>query len=133
MELDTTLCSYHHINHTNIKNNCFIIDETLKQIDNKHFWLWIYIEPVHKSVLGIHISKSRNMIILSLFLESLLDKFDRHLVYSGGVTWHPEACKVLGLKHYLHSPLEKSMIEGSTRVSRIILSFDHYYPVSECI
>ena len=58
----------------------------LNQIDNKHFWVWICIEPVHKSILGIHISKSRNMLILSLFLESLLDKFDRHLVYSGGGT-----------------------------------------------
>ena len=62
-------------------------------------------------MLGIHISQARNMLILSLFLESLLEKFGRHLVYFDGGTWHPEACKVLGLKHYLHSPLEKSMIE----------------------
>jgi putative transposase len=34
--------------------SAFIIDETLIQVGNKHFWLWICIEPVHKSVLGIH-------------------------------------------------------------------------------
>ena len=32
--------------------SAFIIDETLIQIGNKHFWLWICIEPVHKPVLG---------------------------------------------------------------------------------
>ena len=37
----------------------FIIDETMIQIGNTNYWLWICIEPVHKSVLGIHISKER--------------------------------------------------------------------------
>ncbi len=32
-----------------------IIDETVVQIGNPHFWLWICIEPVHKSILGIYI------------------------------------------------------------------------------
>jgi transposase-like protein len=58
--------------------SAFIIDETLIQVGNKHFWLWICIEPVHKSVLGIHISQARNMLILSSFLESLLEKYGRH-------------------------------------------------------
>ena len=59
--------------------SAFIIDETLIQVGNKHFWLWICIEPVHKSVLGIHISQARNMLILSSFLESLLEKYGRHI------------------------------------------------------
>ncbi|MGD1837260.1 MAG: hypothetical protein ACPKPY_04285, partial [Nitrososphaeraceae archaeon] len=37
--------------------SAFIIDETMIQIGNQHFWLWICIEPIQKSVLGIHISK----------------------------------------------------------------------------
>ena len=46
--------SYHLYKRKRI--SAFIIDdETLIQIGNKHFWLWICIEPVHKSVLGIHI------------------------------------------------------------------------------
>ena len=34
-----------------IKGNSyrFIIDETIIQIGWKHYYLWIYIEPVHKS------------------------------------------------------------------------------------
>ena len=59
--------------------SAFIIDETLIQVGNKHFWLWICIEPVHKSVLGIHISQARNMLILSSFLESLLEKYGQHI------------------------------------------------------
>ncbi|MDR4510678.1 MAG: hypothetical protein MRJ93_03120 [Nitrososphaeraceae archaeon] len=41
----------------------FIIDETIIQIGDQHFWLWICIEPVQRSVLGIHISKERNMFL----------------------------------------------------------------------
>jgi len=41
--------------------SAFIIDETIIQIGSQHFWLWICIEPVHKSVLGIYISKERNI------------------------------------------------------------------------
>jgi hypothetical protein len=33
-----------------------IINETIIQIRDHYFWLWIAIEPVHKSVLGISIS-----------------------------------------------------------------------------
>jgi putative transposase len=49
--------------------SAFIIDETLIQIGWKHFWLWICIEPVHKSVLGIYISKERNMLVAEKLLE----------------------------------------------------------------
>ena len=112
--------------------SAFIIDETLIQVGNKHFWLWICIEPVHKSVLGIHISQARNMLILSSFLESLLEKYGLHTVYSDGGTWYPEACNVLGLKHYLHSSLEKSFIERVIQYFKDrIESFDDYYPCSK--
>ena len=53
----------------------FIIDETMIQIGNTNCWLWICIEPVHKSVLGINISKERNMFVaenlLDLWLKSM--------------------------------------------------------------
>jgi putative transposase len=41
----------------------FIIDETIIQIGNQHFWLWICIEPLQKSLLGIYISEDRNMLL----------------------------------------------------------------------
>src|SRR5574339_1003295 len=36
--------------------SAFIIDETVIQIGNQHFWLWFCIEPIHSSVLGIYLS-----------------------------------------------------------------------------
>src|SRR5688500_14846425 len=109
--------------------SAFIIDETLVQIDNKHTWVWICIKPIHKIVLGIHISDMRNMLVLSHFLESLTEKYSRHTVYSDGVTWYPEACTFLNLKHRLHSTVEKSLIERVIQYFKDRTeNFDDYHP-----
>ncbi|HJT85332.1 MAG TPA: DDE-type integrase/transposase/recombinase [Nitrososphaeraceae archaeon] len=109
--------------------SAFIIDETVIQIGNQHFWLWLCIEPVHSSVLGIHISEERNMLVAENFIRSLVEKYGKHIVYTDGGTWYDEACNVLRLKHYLHSSIEKSLIE---RVNQYFKdrteSFDDYYP-----
>ena len=91
--------------------SALLIDETVMQIGNQHFWLWICIEPVHSSVLGIHILEERNMLVTEKFIRSLVEKYGRHIVYKDSGRWHPEACSVLGLKHHLHSLLEKSLME----------------------
>jgi len=113
----------------------FIIDETFIQIGNHHYWLWFCIEPVHSSVLGIYISEERNMLVAERFIRSLVEKYGRHTVYTDGGTWYDEACNILTLKHYLHSSLEKSLME---RVNQYFKdrteSFDDYYPCigNEC-
>ena len=115
--------------------SAFIIDETAIQIGSQYFWLWICIEPVHSSVLGIYISEERNMLVAEKFIRSLVDKYGKHTVYTDGGTWYPEACNVLGLKHYLHSSIEKSLAE---RVNQYFKDrtelFDDYYPCvkNEC-
>jgi len=69
------------------------------------------------------------MLVAAQFIESLVLKYWKHPVYSDGGTWYPEACKVLGLRHYLHSPYEKSIVE---RVNQYFKDrtecFDDYYP-----
>src|SRR5829696_7647764 len=48
---------------------------------------------------------------------------------------HPEACRVLKLKHYLHSSIEKSLMERVNQYFKDrIESFDDYYPCigNEC-
>ena len=109
--------------------SAFIIDETVIQIGNQHFWLWFCIEPIHSSVLGIYISEERNMLVAEKFIRSLVDKYGKHTVYTDGGTWYDEACNVLRLKHYLHSPFQKSLME---RVNQYFKdrteSFDDYYP-----
>ena len=89
----------------------YIIDETIIQIGSQHFWLWFCIEPVHSSVLGIYISEERNMLVAEKFIRSLVESYGKHTVYTDGGTWYPEACNVLRLKHYLHSPFQKSLME----------------------
>ena len=53
----------------------------------------------------------RNMFVAENFIRSLVEKYGRHTVYTGGGTWYPQACNFLHLKHHLHSPLEKSLVE----------------------
>ncbi len=59
--------------------SAFIIDETVIQIGNQHFWLWICIEPIHSSVLGIYISEERNICLLQQ--KNLLDLVSRWKTY----------------------------------------------------
>ena len=46
--------------------SAFIIDETMIQVGNKHYWLRICIESVRRSVLRIHISQTRNILCFIL-------------------------------------------------------------------
>ena len=83
--------------------SAFIIDETVIQIDwKKYYLLWIAIEPVHKTLLGVHISEERNMLLAWQFLQSVIIKYGKHSVYSDGWTWYPETWKVLNVKHYIY-------------------------------
>ena len=109
--------------------SAFIIDETIIQVGSQHFWLWFCIEPIDKSVLGIYISEERNMLVAEKFIRSLVENYGKHSVYSDGGTWYDEACNVLRLKHYLHSSLEKSLMERVNQYFKDrIESFDDYYP-----
>jgi len=84
---------------------------TQMQIGGNEAWLWVAIEPIHRSILGVYVSRHRNMLVVEALLKSLIEIYDRHIVYSDGGTWYPEACSSLGLEHRLHSSYEKSLIE----------------------
>ena len=62
--------------------SAFIIDETIIQIGNSHFWLWICIEPAFRSVLGIYISEERNMFVAEKFIRSLVEKYGKHTEFT---------------------------------------------------
>jgi len=80
-------------------------------------------------VLGIYISDERTMLVAEKFIRSLVDKYGKHTVYTDGGTWYDEACNIIGLKHYLHSPLENSLMERVNQYFKDrIESFDDYYP-----
>ena len=69
----------------------------MTQIGHDKAWLWIAIEPIHRQILGIYISRHRNMIVAESFLKSLIKIYGIGVVYSYGGTWYPEACISLGL------------------------------------
>ena len=93
-------------------------------------WLWIAIEPVRSTILGVYLSRHRNMLVAESFLRSLIEIYGRHTVYSdGGTSWYPEACSSLGLKHRLHTSFEKSLIERAIQYFKDRTEhFDDYYP-----
>ena len=70
------------------------------------------------------------MLVTEIFIRSLVEKYGRHAVYTDDGTWYHEACNVIGLKHYLHLSLEKSLMERVINsILRIELNlFDDYYP-----
>jgi len=69
------------------------------------------------------------MLVAGKFIESLIGKYGKHPVYSYGGTWYPEACNALGLRHYLHSPYEKSIVERMNQYFKDrIEGFDDCYP-----
>ena len=61
----------------------FVLDETLIQISaTDDAWLWVVVEPINYRILGVHISKHRNMLVAESFLKSLVNLYGKHIVYS---------------------------------------------------
>ena len=69
----------------------FIIDETLIKIGSELIWLWVAtIGFGSKEILGISISKERNMLRAEKFVSSLVKKIHgQHPVSTDGGTWYP--------------------------------------------
>ena len=75
------------------------------------------------------------MFVAENFIRSLVSRYGKHTVYTDdGGTWYPHACNFLHLKHMLHSPLQKSLIERVMQYLKDrIESFDDYYPCNNII
>ena len=69
------------------------------------------------------------MLVAESFFESLIKLYGKHIVYSDGGSWYPEACNSLRLKHILHPPFEKGVIERAMEyIKDRTEAFDDYYP-----
>lgn len=75
----------------------------------------------------------RNMLVAELFLKSLVKLYGKHIVYSDDAgSWYPQACcNSLRLKHILHSPFEKRIVERAIveYVKDRTEDFDDNYPL----
>jgi transposase-like protein len=87
------------------------------------------VEPVHRAVLGVYISRHRNTLVAESFLESLVHLYGKHVVYSDSGAWYPDACRSLKLEHRLHTPYEKSIVERVVQYLKDrVEGFDDYFP-----
>ena len=55
------------------------------------------------------------MFVAERFVADLIKINGKHTVYSDGGIWYTQACKLLKLKHHIHSTFEKSIIERTMR------------------
>ena len=109
----------------------YIVDKTLIKIGCEYIWIWVAIEPKNKQILALSVSKERNMLIAERFLSTIVRTMESMYPVStdGGGTWYPMACQFLGLKHHIHSPLEKSLIERTMQyIKDRTECFDDFFP-----
>jgi putative transposase len=64
------------------------------------------------------------------FIAGLVKVYGKHTVSTDGDgTWYPQACRFLRLKHCLHSPFGKSIIERTIQyIKDKTECFDDYFP-----
>ncbi len=103
---------------------------TLIRVGSELVWLWAAIEPQNRQILALSISKERNMFVAERCLSGLVKVHGKHPVSTdSGGTWYPQACRFLGLKHHLHSSMEKSLIERTMQyIKDRTECFDDYFP-----
>ena len=51
------------------------------------------------------------MFVIEKFIKSFVKRYRKYILYFDEGTWYPEAYNVLRVKHYLHSPFEKNLME----------------------
>jgi putative transposase len=107
LELDSKIQTSKDITSIKKKIKEFIIDETLIKVGSELIWLWVVIEFESKRIVGITISKERNMFVAERLLSKIVVEYGKYPVSSDGGTWYPQACRFLNLKHHLLSSFKK--------------------------
>ncbi|MGC2383801.1 MAG: DDE-type integrase/transposase/recombinase [Nitrososphaeraceae archaeon] len=100
----------------------------IKKIRSNYMWIWVAIESESQEILGISVSKERNMFIAERFISSSIKEYGKHSISIDGGTWYPQACRFLRLKHHTHSTFEKSLVERTMQyIKDRTKSFDGYF------
>lgn len=64
----------------------FTIGETQIKVDSESIWLLVAIEPENKEIVGLSISKERNMVVAEHFLSDIVEEYWKHPVSADGGT-----------------------------------------------
>jgi putative transposase len=107
----------------------YIIDETLIKVGSEYMWLWVAVEPENRQILSLSISKERNMFVAERVISGVIKSHGKHPISTDGGKWYPMACRFLRVKHRIHSPFEKSIIERAMQyIKDRTEGFDDYFP-----
>ncbi len=69
------------------------------------------------------------MLMAEKFLSELAKAHGKRPISTDRGTWYPQACRFLKLRHHLHSPWEKSIIERTIQyIKDRTECFDDYFP-----
>jgi putative transposase len=105
------------------------VDESWFQIGGEEAWLWIAVEPYRRKILGVYVSRHRNILVAELILSKLKAKYGVKPVYSDGAVWYPDACHSLRLRHEVYGEEMKAYVERIIQTFKDrIESFDDYFP-----
>ncbi len=106
-----------------------VIDETLIKVGSEYIWLWMVIESKNREILALSTSKERNMFVAKRFIVGLVKTHGKHPVSPDGEHGiHKHAG--FRIKHHIHSPLEKSIIERTMQyIKDRTEGFDDYCPL----
>lgn len=108
---------------------CVAIDESWFQVGGHEAWLWIAVEPYERKVLGVYVSRHRNILVAELILAQLKAKYGVKPIYSDGAVWYPDACRSLGLRHHVYGDDLRGYVERTIQCFKDrIESFDDYFP-----
>ena len=90
----------------------YAIDETVLKVGPEYVWLWVAVEVESREILGISISKERNMFVAERFISSLIKHYDRHPISTDGGTWYPQACRFLKIHIICIPHVRKASLRG---------------------
>jgi transposase-like protein len=62
----------------------FLVDETYVKVGSFEAWVWVAVEPLYGFILGVYLSRYRNMLVAKAFLKTLVEKYGKHTLYSDG-------------------------------------------------
>jgi putative transposase len=105
------------------------VDETWVKVGSQEAWLWLAFEPYGRWFLGFRLSRTRNILTAELFLQTLIDRYGRHPVYTDEGDWYPDACRSLELEHRIYDAVRGNLMERFVQyVKDRTEVFDDYFP-----
>ena len=83
-----------------------IVDETAVNVGGRLVWLWVAVEPERRTLIALHLSETRNILVAYSFLSALRRRGVKRVI-TDGANWYPVATRWARLEH--------SVVRGGVR------------------